>query len=228
MAFESSFWRRFGSVIDKATDQSESVFLPPATAQQIQEVERSIGLRFPDDLREAYLFANDVRGPNDQNMFSLFVRSIPWVPLDNSPEDWKFDRDVEAGSGQDFVVLFDKSGAPLPSPFDEPTDPLRPMRVDKFDRRRVPIGHASTWMIYCDLGPTHHGTLAQFLFYDYQQGGPSWYAPGFGEYCAKLLELVEAGKVRTGEHLDAWAWADSGKSIRPEELFPPPPGSEAG
>jgi cell wall assembly regulator SMI1 len=227
MTFEFSFWRRFGSVIDKAAGQSESVFLPPATAQQIQEVERSVGLKFPDDLREAYLFANGVRGPNDMNMFHLFVRSFPWLPLEYLLDEWKLDREMEADSDQDFVVQFDENGAPLPSPFDEPTDPVRPMRVDKFDRRRIPIGHVSTWKIYCDLGPTNHGTMGQLLYHSIQQGETSWYAPSFGEYCAKVLALVEASKVRTGENLDAWEWADSGKSIRPEELFPPPPGGEA-
>lgn len=56
----------------------EATFLPPATEEQIVDVETEIGYRLPEDLRKLYLIANGQLGPYGDQKLEGITR---WAPL---------------------------------------------------------------------------------------------------------------------------------------------------
>lgn len=149
------------------------VFAPPLTEADITAAEREIGLRLPDDLRQAYLWHDGLRhyagaGPRKLTGLSL-IPGFYWFSLANLVYRWKQDRDVEPRRlGQEPVAWY----VPVPGDKKERTA----IRYQEFDSRWIPVAVSSNGTYaYVDLNPSSSGVAGQ-VFALWGGGGTPWNA----------------------------------------------------
>lgn len=162
----------------------------PATERQIEIVESLIGMRFPADLREAYLHINGNAWAAWVDRQAPFPNVIPgsyrghWMSLHEVVCRWGQDRVQEAGWEYDRTLG------------DDEEEPGEPARLLYFHPGWLPVGRTySQPTVYVDLAPTQWGHSGQVLMID-PGCGPKVMARSFGALVDGLLDDIEVGRTR--------------------------------
>lgn len=209
---------RVDQALERATGLAlPEIFAPPANETAIAATERTIGVRLPADLRQAYLWHDGFRhfagaGPKKLTGMSL-IPGFHWFSLANLVYRWQQDRDIEMRRvGQESVLW------QLPRPND--TKETTAVRHQEYDQRWIPVAVSSNrTYAYVDLNPNSSGTAGQV--FELWGGGWSnstvkyhahrWIANSFADCLAPIPDALEAGRLiyfggrgwvlaRTGNH----------------------------
>lgn len=157
----------------------------PATERQLEIVESLIGMRLPEDLREAYLHINgSVRTSHKSPVPNVIpgVEQGNWMSLHEMVVSWGEDRVSEAGWDHD-LVLGDIEEVP-----DEPC------RMLYFHPGWLPVFQTYR-RVYVDLAPSRWGQVGQVM-----RAGtgcqPCVLAPCFTTIVDRFLDEIDKGLVQ--------------------------------
>lgn len=92
-----SMWARLQRVLESAAPAVQRGGLnPPATESQVAAVERVVGCRLPEDLREAYRHFNGMTQPAGGSNGGplLMLPFYDWCDLESMARRWTLDRQV--------------------------------------------------------------------------------------------------------------------------------------
>lgn len=161
----------------------------PATERQIAAVEELIGLKLPDDVREAYLHFNGMqaearRWDSKLSIPRVFLGEFHWMDLEWLVTDWTDARSSEAS--------FDYGHS------HDPTDEFdgEPVRQRLFHPGWIPVGHPSGgWRACIDMAPTACGESGQLFSCDPHADPMRPMASGFKACVELTLNALDEGRV---------------------------------
>lgn len=203
-----SMWARLQRVLEAAAPAVPRGGLnPPATEAQVAAVERLVGHRFPEDLREAYRHFNGMTPPAGGSNGGplLMLPFYDWCDLESMARRWTMHRQVPMPPLGDLGEEDDMDAA------DESASGAR-CRFAYEDPGWIPIGLCNTSPQVCvDMNPARAGRPGQLIELDIEAGGPFWMAASFADHVDRLLTMLEDGAIRwrDGQYVD-----DAGEWVR--------------
>jgi cell wall assembly regulator SMI1 len=187
-------WARLQRVLESvAPGLPRGGLNPPATESQVAAVERLVGCRLPEDLREAYRHFNGMTRPDSQGNGGpqLMLPFYDWCDLESMARRWTSDREhpmpllagsIETEDGED------GEEGPVPN---------LPHREAFQDPGWLPIGLCNMSPRVCvDMNPSPLGRPGQLILVDFEAGGPSWMAACFEDHVVRLLDVLEGGALQ--------------------------------
>jgi internalin A len=194
----SAIWDRMERVLNVHATPVLKSLRPPATEVQIADAEALLELRFPDEVRSAYLRHDGQVAGNDWTFFagagaakepiSIFHYGFDWCNLEQLKTIWSrfFNgRWQSRENNPDEFPAYDSSWDRLA---------VRPLL---WNRKWIPIGISTGMCIgYVDMDPAPSGVLGQMLI-DLGTGADEGeaVAPGLNTYLTALLDALESGEV---------------------------------
>ena len=184
-------WARLQRVLESAAPGVPRGGLnPPATESQVAAVERLVGCRFPDDVREAYRHFNGMTQPaaGSNGGPQLMPPFYDWCDLESMARQWTSDREHPMPPlGGDAGIEDDAEAPALQLPYREAFQ----------EPGWLPIGLCNMGPRVCvDMAPSPLGQAGQLILVDFEAGGPSWMAASFADQVARLLDLLEGGVLQ--------------------------------
>ena len=184
-------WARLQRVLESAAPGVPRGGLnPPATESQVAAVERLVGHRLPEDVREAYRHFNGMTRPGGEANGGprLMLPFYDWCDLESMAHRWTSDREHPMPSLQGFNAFDDDPDAPVPQ---------LPHREAFQDAGWLPIGLCNMAPRVCvDMAPSALGRAGQLILVDFEAGGPSWMAACFADHVDRLLDQLEGGALQ--------------------------------
>jgi cell wall assembly regulator SMI1 len=187
----SDLWERVDRVLARHEPSIYASLRPPASLEQIEAAESAMGLRFPVDIRTAYLHHDGASFPAAPDNFnfaldSIFVWGNSWSCLAQCIEIWKSELAA--------MTRLRVSDPDLFPPFDPYWDTLA-IRRESWNPLRIPLGKDSGPVrTYVDLAPGGIGTNGQIISDDGAMEGVL-HAPSLDAYLNVFLDLVESGVI---------------------------------
>ena len=207
-------WARLQRVLESAAPGvARGGLNPPATESQVAAVERLVGRRLPEDLREAYRHFNGMTRPGGEANGGplLMLPYYDWCDLESLARRWTMGRQVQmpplgnAGGADEMADADDMddvdgsaAGARCRFAFEDPG--------------WLPIGLCNMSPQVCvDMNPGPLGRPGQLIELDLEAGGPFWMAASFADHVDRLLTMLEGGAIRwrDGRYVD-----ESGDVVR--------------
>jgi cell wall assembly regulator SMI1 len=180
-------WDRFESVLVKRAPTLLSTLFAPASIDEIENTEAELKLKFPRDLRVAYLRHNGSSG--DPQLPGFFVGHIAeWLSLSEMKAYWRIARDISLEA--------------WPENCDSPADAEMnqgKVRRDVWNAGRIPVGRVhGNDHFFVDLLPGATGTVGQ-LVRDADMWGEctdeSVVATSFDAYLTLFADRLEQGLI---------------------------------
>ena len=200
-----ALWARLQRVLESvAPGVPRGGLNPPATESQVAAVERLVGCRLPEDLREAYRHFNGMTQPaGGSNGGPLLMPPFyDWCDLESLARRWTMHRQVPMPP---LGGLGDMDG-------EEEAPPPTPCRDAYEDPGWLPVGLCNMSPQVCvDMNPGPLGRPGQLIELDIEAGGPFWMAASFADHVERLLTMLEGGAIRwrDGRYVD-----ESGDVVR--------------
>ena len=162
-------WERFDRLMAQHAPRLFTSLNPPASPKLVDEVERQIGMRFPDDLRLAYLHHNgspEVMMGNE--VANFFYPDYRWSSLEQVLQDWQKNCEhiKEWRSWENPEHLF-------PPPDDEVWQIMTlKIRPEHLCAKWIPIARTNMAAptIFVDMQPGPSGELGQLVAWDPEIG----------------------------------------------------------
>jgi cell wall assembly regulator SMI1 len=153
---------------------------PPATVGQIEDAERALGFRLPEDLRESYTSHN---GSGD--LFpTAQTETYSALPLEELVDHWKMQKELV--EKREFADLEPKS---------EPG-----IKNDWWNIGWVPFAWNGGGDYYCvDIAPGDGGTPGQVITHNHENGEHKRLAPSLREWLSQFASDLEDGLFRLDE-----------------------------
>lgn len=185
MALNDDIWDRFEAMLRVHAPALLGSLCPPATETEIVEAESAMGVRFPEEVRQAYLRHNgstsDREAGNGSGLF--FVPFSWWASLEEAVGNWHLMVQVSE-------TLRDGDPEGLFATYKPWWDDLK-IRPVWWNEKWIPIGLSGTaTSVYFDLDPAPKGTVGQLLG-DGGMQDPQWVANGLNHYLEMLIDRVE-------------------------------------
>lgn len=232
-AYDSEFWTRFSQIFAEARGmQVSEIFNPPATEENIIEIESHVGFRLPDDVRSAYQCFDgqhrlkEVNGTKALSNFNLFQQVNYWHSLSEALVTWNIYRRLCEGnnlscSEYSAAGKFERAGWKLDADggFDEMPLKWGPATHWPviFDQMRFPLAILGHVTICIDMNPRPAGRQGQILECVITDGA-RWLAPSFGAHCERFCQLIESREIIWGD-IQEWTSAATGKRIKNGFMF---------
>jgi cell wall assembly regulator SMI1 len=181
---KSNVWERFEATLKRYASKEYAALRPPATEEQIVAAEKATKVRFPKEIREAYLRHD---GADFAVGSVLFPRLGSWCTLDELTDNWKMKCEVADGLEMDD---HDFGSFPVRAPW---WDDL-PIRPQWYHKKWIPIGLSKTpSSYYFDMAPGPKGKRGQIIC----DGGmidAVLIAPSLNEWIEFLIQSFESGR----------------------------------
>ena len=206
-----TLFRRIDSVLERVTGYpSQEMFNPPTTENAIARAETLLGVRLPEDVRQAYLW-HDGANFKKWRMKLALPKLIPpyhrWIPLEESVEIWTMDRDF------DKQMLEEKSSY-WNSPDAAQEMKGMPMRLRESDVKWIPVGNPNADVFaYVDLHPSQWGTLGQLFQKSTVADGHQFIASSFTACLSRVIDALDDGRYVFDEDEGDWISARTGESV---------------
>ena len=187
---------------------------PPATEAAVAEAEAVLGLRLPDDVRQAYLWhdganvSTGVKWGNTGRYPRLMPPDFHWTSLDEMLRIWQHFRTMEAEDRADPSGMINSLN-------NEGVSEGDPCRQLPYDPKWTPVGQDITGMIaHVDLRPSPWGVMGQLVEHNYD--GHVVAAASFSACLSQVVDALEAGRyvcdrgewVSTRTNDSPWSLAD--------------------
>jgi cell wall assembly regulator SMI1 len=167
-------WKRIADWYDGSPRRGLIILEAGATEGQLEALERAIGSRLPDDVRESYLLHN---GTSDL----LGVGEV--MPLNRVEAMWQM-----------YAAWQHENGYGLGPDWD-PRDIEGPIKPIWWSALRIPVTHNGGGdSVMIDLDPAEGGTGGQVIWFSHEVGPEKVLARSWGEWLngiAKELEVRE-------------------------------------
>jgi cell wall assembly regulator SMI1 len=195
----SELWDRYEAVLARCAPAELAGLRPSATSRQIAEAEAAIKIKFPDELRYAYLRHNGSAfnvSPTEGGGSPLFSGQS-WCSLDEVVKYWEMQSRVA-----------DSLAADPDTPV-EIREELRPgwselaIRDVWFHKKWIPIGTDGNPTMYVDMAPGPKGHAGQIL-YDVGNRSAKLIAPSLFEWIAFITRHFESGRLVISETTGGW------------------------
>ncbi len=199
----TDIWDRLEAMLQVHAPIFLETFNPPATEQAIAAAEIELGVRFPPDIRTAYL-RHDGTTSNDQNRYTpaLFDVGVRWASLSEVVEYWHMKREL----ADEFRKEYSEGMFPAQAEWWGKLA-VRPVW---WSEKWIPIGLSNTAeTYYIDLHPATSGVVGQ-LIVDAAMQEASKKFDSLNSFLETLIDHVERGIVVFG---DGWRLADPDQSI---------------
>jgi cell wall assembly regulator SMI1 len=208
----TALFTRIDQVLERLTGEPVSEILnPPANEAAVTSAEAVLGLRLPEDVRQAYLWhdgANVSTGVKWETTWR-YPRLIPadfhWSSLSEMLVYWQLHRDMEAKDRADPSGMMNNRN-------DDGISAGDPCRQFPFEAMWIPVGMDITGMIaHVDLHPSPWGAVGQLVAHDYD--GHRVIAASFSACLSEVVDALEAGRYLRDVHGD-WISARTADSPR--------------
>jgi cell wall assembly regulator SMI1 len=167
---------------------------PPATLMAIDYVEGSLGVKFPEEMRTAYLRHD---GSNVDCNACFFPPFNQFCSLDAMMTAWQLRQSVALNGD-------------VSEPYAN-TDSSMLVQPIWWDKKWIPVGISNTMtIITCDLNPGPSGKYGQLLC-DSGMGESTPFANGLNNYIENLINRIENKVI--GYRDDRWYWTKTGLHI---------------
>ena len=171
----SDVWGRFEHMLAQHAPELLASLRPPATAEQIEHAQASMGLQLPQDVREAYLRHNGT----DKALFPPFCY---WASLTEMAEQLVWAREYDEEMRLEY-----------PDQYGPPCDFWGTQKVKAVAGNDlwIPLGLSNTSTTVCiDLDPAPQGAIGQ-LIVDHGMCGPmSWRADLTLFWSSSWIDLI--------------------------------------
>jgi cell wall assembly regulator SMI1 len=158
-----------------------TAFAPGATEDAIRAAEQELGVRLPDDVREAYRIHD--------GCFANFLHSEEWCSLEG----------MLSGRGMLKELLDGGAFAPNRG------RPHGPIRAKWYHPSWLPISNSGFGYYFClDMAPTSRGVVGQVIRFCHDEEGRYLQAKGFREWVARFVAGLEAGRYHYDERFGRW------------------------
>lgn len=187
-------WARFETVLAQKVPALHASLRPPASGDDLAAAESRVGLRFPEEVRRAYLRHNGSAPSttSQANQGLLFFPFNWWASLDQLVAEWETRRSVA-----------EQLRAEDPELFPEPRDSWRGLKVKPlwWNERWLPIGLSGTATCVCvDLDPGPAGDVGQIIV-DQGTQEAQVIASSLDEYLGKICRCLEDNSL---EYRGGW------------------------
>ncbi len=152
-------------------------FLPPATEAQIEEAEKSLGCRLPEDYRRF------LRLHNGQVSGGAMVMTCSLFPVEKLHEAHKR-----------YSSVFDGDNPP-------PTNVDLGIRAVEHSEGWIPIGNSARGRDYLclDMDPAEEGTVGQVILTAVDFNDHRLLAPNFADFLSHFFEELQTGEILLNE-----------------------------
>ena len=192
MILESVIWDRFENTMKLRAPRDYGALNPPAGADQIAAAERELKLRFPKELKAAYLRHNGV-SHNAPDWICGPFQECYWCTIDQMVADWK-DRRM-------FAEAHDDGSDGIYSPEVWAKLDVRP---EFHNKKWLPIALSNTTTRYfVDLAPGPLGTRGQIIR-DSGMREPHVIAPSLNAWLDFVTRSFESGRFVIEEGSGMW------------------------
>ena len=205
----TDIWDRFEAMLQVHAPIFLETFNPPATAQAISAAEIELGVRFPPDIRTAYLRHDGTTSKHqDRDSPALFPPFCRWASLSEVVEYWHMNREIAKQFREEDPEGFFPAQA-------EWWDKLA-VRPVWWSEKWIPIGLSNTPTTFnTDLHPAPSGVVGQLIVDDGMQEAYKLF-DSLDSFLETLIDHVERGIVVFG---DGWQLADPDQSIDGDGYF---------
>ena len=169
-------WSRIQIWLEANTPSGTEFLAPGATGHQIEEAEKILGTRFPDDVRQSYLLYN---GSPQADSLAIFEYG-EFLSLQRMVEDWGvwkgiYDEDEEFRGYK--------------------TEPDRGIQNGWWRHGWIPFcANGSGDSLCVDLDPSENGTCGQVLELVHDYSHRPLLASSFSLYLSNYADALEAGE----------------------------------
>ncbi len=166
-----SIWQRISRW--HAAHVPANLFRPAkgASSQDIANLEATLGLRLPDDVRESWSIHNGLNG-------GFLLHHGELLSLDGIAHHWQDYR-------QRYGDVFDDY---------EPVELQGPAKKVWWNRKRVHVTENNGDHITLDLDPPSDGNYGQLLEHSHEVGPMGILAPSWGSFLERIASDLEAGE----------------------------------
>jgi cell wall assembly regulator SMI1 len=188
----SDCWDRVDRVLERHAPLVFNSLRPPATETQISEMETLVGVRFPEEIRVAYL-RHDGQCAGDHWLIpagngwpSIFLVTGCWCNLQQMKAIWQIQFKTRWETRANCPEMYPQ--------YDSSWDALE-IRPERWNRGWIPISiNPSLYNLYVDMAPAPAGKLGQIIVDD-DQDEPGVVMPGLDIYLTALCDALESGEV---------------------------------
>jgi cell wall assembly regulator SMI1 len=204
------FWERIENVFKVHAPGLLAVMNPPASEQQLLEVEAELGYGLHSDVREAYLRHDGSLYPEGNSstahcQFPMFDSMAVWMPLSVALETWRRLKSSYATIRRS-----------APGMFPEPAEWWADLHVRpvSWDERHFPIGDTSTsYNVFVDMIPAGKGQVGQIFGDDGTAEDQPLLAPSFNILLGTIADHLETGAVGFGTKKRGFFSAKTGNEV---------------
>ncbi|HEX8693753.1 MAG TPA: SMI1/KNR4 family protein [Longimicrobium sp.] len=169
-------WRRIEAWLAAHAPAIAAGLNPPASAGEIDETERFLGVRLPDDVRASYL-----RHDGQSQDSPWMMNGWEWLSLTRIRDEWKVWKDV-LDSGAFAAIESDADGVSV--------------RRDWWNPAWIPVTYSGCGDHHClDLAPGPRGISGQVIEMWHDEGARPVVADGFGAWLSQFADDLEAGEL---------------------------------
>jgi cell wall assembly regulator SMI1 len=187
---------------------------PPATEAQIAELEALLELRFPEEIRAAYLRhdgqceGEDWLIPAGNGWPKLFVVTGCWCNLRQMKAIWQIQFETRWETRAEFPDMYPQ--------YNRSWDALE-VRPGRWNRAWIPISiNPSLYNLYVDMAPAPAGKLGQIIVDD-DEDEAVVVLPGLNVYLTALCDALESGEV---VHDSIYGFIGRKKRCRINTIYP--------
>jgi cell wall assembly regulator SMI1 len=196
-------WREVEEVLRRVAPELVRQLADPAQEREIQEFEDAIGLRLPDDVRQAYLWHNGCRTSNTPGWHSFFVPSYRWGSLSETLSSWHMLCEVYE----------DYKDNEYANPPEDETWSERAVCPGCWRPQWIPIGLTNTsGRLYIDMTPCPKGTVGQLIQHSPEEEGEVL-ARSLNHYMHALLQAIADERVIYSAYKGRWLDVKSGEQL---------------
>jgi len=176
-------WTRFENWLSEHWPEGLAGLNPPATEQQIADLQAALGVTLPDD----YIMCLKIHNGQAANVGGMFD-GYEFLSTDAILEQWTVWKGLLDGG--EFV---DIESSPLNAG----------IRSDWWNARWIPFTHNGCGDHLClDLAPATSGTLGQVITMWHDSAERELLSPSFGSWFKSYMKLVFSGEIVYSEDYD--------------------------
>lgn len=176
-------WDRIHTWLAKNAPVVRASLRPPATRQQIQDAEKALGVRFPDEVRQCYLI-HDGQDPDHRGYPPAFLHGWEWLRLERIVDEYNVWKDlVEGGDFEDAA-----------------SEPDIGVSEQWYDLGWIPLTYSGAGDHHClDLAPGPGGQVGQIIEMWHDMAARPIVAASFDAWLKEFADELEAGAYHVTE-----------------------------
>ena len=171
-------WKRIAAWLSENDPERLKSLQKPATNREIASTEKSLGVKFPEDLKKSYRVHN---GQARRSSLIVDNGTFYFLSLEEVIREWKIWVDLVASGTFDPVDCRCEDG----------------IKSDAwFNKKWIPVFSDGGGDFYCvDMAPAKGGRVGQIILVEHEDGGRTVKASSLRDLLSQLANELEAGEI---------------------------------